>query len=91
MAELAGANGIDLYRDSNGALVRLVRRATSGIHDPSFFAEQAGIAQEPVKLDADDIAWAVPFARRFPDPELADLLVRASSRSMMYIGGLPPP
>jgi poly(beta-D-mannuronate) lyase len=90
IAELASANGIDLYHETGDALIRLVRRAVSGIEDPSFFADNAGIAQEPVKLGADDIAWVAPFARRFPDPGLTALLARASSRSMLYIGGLPP-
>jgi poly(beta-D-mannuronate) lyase len=91
MAELASANGVDLYHAEDGALVRLVRRAIGGIDDPSFFAERAGIAQEPVKLAAGDVGWAVPFVRRFPDSRLAALLANASSRSMLYLGGLPPP
>lgn len=91
MAELADANGIDLYREDNGALARLVRKAIAGIGDPGFFIRQAGVAQEPVKLDADDLAWAIPFERRFPDPQLKALLARLPTRSMLYLGGLPPP
>jgi poly(beta-D-mannuronate) lyase len=91
MAELASANAIDLYHENDDALIRLVRTAIAGVEDPSFFAARAGIAQEPVKLDAENIGWALPFERRFADPRLNDLLVRASSRSMLYIGGLPPP
>ena len=91
MAEIANANGVDLYGVNDGALARLVRRAAAGINDPAFFDARAGIQQEPVKLSADDLAWAVPFARRYPDPALSRLLNRLMSRSMLYIGGLPPP
>jgi len=91
MAELASANGADLYQDDGGALIRLVRRAIAGISDPAFFAARAGIAQEPVKLHAEDIAWAIPFVGRFPDPQITTLLARASSSSILYLGGLPPP
>ena len=89
MAELASANGIDLYREDDSALVRLVRKAVAGINDPVFFAQRAGIAQEPIKLDADDLAWAVPFERRFPDPSLQALLAKLPTRSMLYLGGEP--
>ncbi len=90
MAELAEANGTDLYGENDKALARLIHRAASGIEDPSFFAAKAGIAQEPMDLHADDIAWVAPFARRFPDPQLNRLLSALPSRSMLYIGGLPP-
>jgi poly(beta-D-mannuronate) lyase len=90
MAELADANGIDLYGEKDGALGRLVHTAVAGIKDPSFFAERAGIAQEPIKLDAEDLAWAIPFERRFPDPALKSLLDQLPTRSVLYLGGLPP-
>ncbi|GGA06797.1 alginate lyase family protein [Dyella caseinilytica] len=90
MAELADANGVDLYGEHDAALARLVRTAVAGIKHPSFFAERAGIAQEPVKLNADDLAWAIPFERRFPDPTLKALLDQLPTRSMLYLGGLPP-
>jgi len=90
MAELASANGDDLYHEDNGALLRLVHAAVAGISNPAPFAAQTGIAQRPIKLNADDIAWAAPFERRFPDRELQALLSQATSHSVLYIGGLPP-
>ncbi|MFK0161577.1 alginate lyase family protein [Rhizobium sp. NPDC090279] len=89
LAEMASVNGIDLYATDNNALSRLVKRVVAGIDDPSFFAEKAGVKQEAIHLHADDIAWAAPFERRFPDPALAALLGKSTSLSVVYLGGLP--
>lgn len=91
IAELAAANGVDLYSRDDHALARLVNRAASGIAAPDWFAAKAGVAQQPIKLNADDIAWAAPFAHRFHDPQLAELLAKTQSRSILYLGGLPSP
>jgi len=91
MAELAVANGVDLYSRNDHALARLVDRTVAGITVPDWFAAKTGVAQEPVRLYADNIGWAVPFARRFPDPQLAMLLAKTPSRSVLFLGGLPPP
>ncbi|MGV1756988.1 alginate lyase family protein [Rhizobium sp. A22-96] len=90
IAELASANGIDLYAADDNALPRLVRAVVAGIDDPSSFAAAAGAQQVGMHLQADDIAWAVPFERRFPAPALDALLKKLPSRSMPYLGGLPP-
>ena len=90
MAELAAANGVDLYTRNDHALARLVDRAVAGIDAPDWFAATAGVAQEPVRPDADNIAWAELFARRFPNPKLSELLTSTQSRSVLYLGGLPP-
>ena len=90
MAELGAANGIDLYSRNNHALARLVDCAVAGITAPDWFAAKAGVAQEPIRLDADDIGWAAPFALRYPNPRLAMLLAKTPSRSILYLGGLPP-
>jgi poly(beta-D-mannuronate) lyase len=91
MAELAAANGIDAYRENNGALERLGRRALAGVQDPAYFAGRAGIAQEDVKRSADSLAWAIPFERRFPDPKVRALLAALPSTNVLYLGGSPPP
>jgi poly(beta-D-mannuronate) lyase len=90
MAEMANANGIDLYGENNGGLARLAQRAIDGIQDPSFFAERAGVPQETIRPTADEISWAQPLARRYPNPAVNDLLRRLPSRSVLYLGGLPP-
>jgi len=90
MAELASANGVDLYKADGNALSRLVRLVVAGIDDPSLFATKAGVTQEAMHLHADDIAWAAPFERRFPNTELAALLNKLTARSVPYLGGRPP-
>ncbi|SCB24725.1 alginate lyase family protein [Rhizobium hainanense] len=89
LAEMASANGVDLYAVNDNALSRLMQSVVTGIDDPSFFAEKAGVKQETTPLHADDIAWATPFERRFPNPALAALLKKLTSRSVVYLGGLP--
>lgn len=91
MAELAAVNGVNAFDENDGALKRLVRRALAGIDDPVFFATRAGIAQEPPKLTADTLAWAIPFERRFPDPGVRKKLSALSSTAILYLGGSPPP
>jgi poly(beta-D-mannuronate) lyase len=90
IAELAMANGLDLYSENSQALLRLIRRGVSGLSDPSFFAERAGCAQEPVRLSAGDIVWAAPYAERFSDADAARMVARAHSTAFVYLGGRPP-
>lgn len=91
LAEFGEANGIDLYAERDGALKRLVQVATAGLRDPSFFAKQAGIAQEvSLPPSGEAIGWVTPYLRRFPDPATAKLLAMCSNPSYMYLGGLPP-
>jgi poly(beta-D-mannuronate) lyase len=90
MAELSLANGLDLYRENDRALARLAHRALDGMKDPAFFAEKAGVAQEPIAVASDSVAWAVPYWERFHDPEIA-WVQQARSSSFIYIGGQPPP
>ncbi len=58
---------------------------------PDRFAVEAGALREPIKPDAGAIAWATPFARRFPNRQLVSLLAQLWSHGVLYIGGLPPP
>lgn len=89
-AELADANGIDLYQDNGGALKRLARFSLSGISDPSPFVKAAGIAQEPITLAGGTVGWLIPYQHRFPAPEQQAVLDKMSSKTMLYFGGLPP-
>lgn len=94
LAEFGEDNGIAMYARHGRALDRLIRRATDGIQDPSYFVKATGVKQETIKtLSADDVAWIKPYLHRFPDPPkptLEKLLGRARSLSDLYMGGLPP-
>jgi poly(beta-D-mannuronate) lyase len=91
LAEFGEANGIDLYVRDEGALHRLVDVSVHGLIDPSFFAHVTGVQQEvPRHPTGDQIGWAPPYVRRFPDPVLQTMIANASSLSVYYLGGLPP-
>ena len=91
IAEFGEANGTDLYAAHNGALHRLASTSVKGISDPSLFVSitrQPQESSEPVT--GDQIGWAPPYLRRFPDPTLARYVQQAPSLSVFYLGGLPP-
>lgn len=89
-AELAKANGIDLYQDNDGALKRLAAFSLKGISDPAPFVKAAGIAQEPVTIAGGTVGWLIPYQHRFPEPEQKAMLEKMTSKTMLYLGGLPP-
>lgn len=92
LAEFGEVNGLDLYARDHGAIHRLVNVSVTGLADPSLFAKETGIQQEvPKSVSGDQIGWAPPYVRRFPNPQLSKLIANAKSLSVYYLGGLPPP
>ena len=92
LAEFGEANGMDLYLRSGGAIGRLARVSVQGLTDPSMFEKKTGVKQEvPDAPSGDQIAWAPPYEKRFPDPVLKRFIEKAPSLSSFYMGGLPPP
>ena len=92
IAELAEANGQDLYSYNNGALQRLVKVCIAGLRDPDIFAKATGVPQDitPGQYSGADIGWAVPYNKRFPDPQLAAWIAQAGTVRFWQWGGLPP-
>jgi poly(beta-D-mannuronate) lyase len=93
MAEYGEANGQDLYSQRKGAVHLLVRRTIAGMLDNSYFAKQAGTAQDtPDKKEtkSTDVIWLVPYLRRFPNETMNKVLQSATLRPYNYLGGLPP-
>jgi poly(beta-D-mannuronate) lyase len=92
LAEFGEANGLNLYTEHNYALKRLASLSTQGLIDNSFFTKAAGITQDTPEgpPTAEEISWAQPYVKRFPDPAISSLLARAPSLSYLYLGGLPP-
>ena len=91
LAEFGEANHIDLYSHASGAIHRLVKTSIAGLADPVLFERATGIKQEaPKVISGDQIGWAPPYARRFPNPALSRLIKAAPSLSVYYLGGLPP-
>jgi poly(beta-D-mannuronate) lyase len=92
LAEFGEVNGIDLYARDQGALHRLVNTSVQGLINPTLFENATGMKQEvPAHPSGDQIGWAPPYLRRFPNPILKSLVASASSLSVYYLGGLPPP
>ncbi|HTX40335.1 MAG TPA: alginate lyase family protein [Acidobacteriaceae bacterium] len=93
MAEFGEANGQDFYAESHGALHRLVDRCVAGLEDNSWFAQQSAFPQDTPgnRLTAADVAWLQPYAQRFPNPAIAQLLAQVRSLHVLYLGGDPPP
>jgi poly(beta-D-mannuronate) lyase len=91
LAEFGEANGLDLYARAGGALHHLVATSINGLKDPSLFEKETGVKQEvPRVITGDQIGWAPPYVRRFPNPELSRMIQSAPSLSVYYLGGLPP-
>jgi poly(beta-D-mannuronate) lyase len=91
LAEFGEANHLDLYAHANGAIHRLVNFSVAGLQDPAPFVKATGVQQEvPKIITGDQIGWAPPYVRRFPDPTLERMMRTAPSLSVYYLGGLPP-
>jgi poly(beta-D-mannuronate) lyase len=91
LAEFGEANHLDLYSHANGAIHRLVDFSVAGLQDSAPFVKATGVKQEvPKIITGDQIGWAPPYVRRFPDPALERMVRTAPSLSVYYLGGLPP-
>jgi len=91
IAEFGEANHIDLYAHANGALHRLVNVSIAGLRDPALFDKATGVQQEvPKTINGDQIGWAPPYLRRFPNRDLEQMVHAATNLSVYYLGGLPP-
>jgi poly(beta-D-mannuronate) lyase len=93
MAELGEANGVPMYAANNEALRRLAVRSVTGLLDNSYFAAKSGVKQdtpEGGKIRSDDIAWAVPYVKRFPNAGISTIIRNTGVSPYKYIGGMPP-
>ncbi|QUD87915.1 alginate lyase family protein [Phenylobacterium montanum] len=74
-AELAAANGQDLYGACNGAVRRIADFALRAVDDPSQVEAKSGVRQESFykpdgSFNKAQIAWAEVYHHRFPDAPL---------------------
>jgi poly(beta-D-mannuronate) lyase len=91
LAELGEANGLDLYAEENGAIHRLVKFCTAALEDPTIVQKRTGIVQIVTQpYNGSDIGWAVPYVRRFPNPQLSALIAKAPWVRYTTWGGAPP-
>jgi len=88
LAELAGANGVALYKEGDGAIRRLADRVIEGLGDPAAFVAAAGTAQEVKRPPrGPDLAWAEAYYARFHDRRLVPLLEAARPLRDDRLGG----
>jgi poly(beta-D-mannuronate) lyase len=92
IAELAEANGTDLYAYDNGAIHRLVKLCIAGLANPDIFTKGTGVQQDITggSYSGADIGWAVPYVKRFPDAQLSQWISQADNTRFWQWGGLPP-
>ena len=95
LAELGRANGIDLYSENHNGIERLAQLCEAGLQHPEIFQKSTGVPQEmPDKISGADIGWAVPYVKRYPDPQLSAQLriwiAQAPTTRFWQWGGLPP-
>jgi len=92
IAELAEANGMDLYSYNKGAIHHLVDLCIAGLRNPDIFAKATGVPQDitPGHYSGSDLGWAVPYVKRFPNPQLSAWIAQAGNVSFWQWGGLPP-
>ena len=91
LAELAAANGIDVYSEGGGAIHRLVKFSVAGLEDPRIIEKRTGVRQNlPEQIGGLEIGWAVPYLKRFPDERLSALLAKAQWTAFWQWGGAPP-
>jgi poly(beta-D-mannuronate) lyase len=87
VAEVAAANGEDLYGYRDEALRRLADFVIRNAGDPVEAAEVAGVPQSWTGPTSGRFVWAEPYYRRFQDPRLKDLLLRLRPMRHAFFGG----
>ena len=92
LAELAAANGLDLYRGGqrrhSQARQLRHRRHERPVHHRSPYRGRAKYLRDLFrKLE---IGWAVPYVQRFPDPQLSAWIAKAPWVRFWQWGGAPP-
>ncbi|HEX4312049.1 MAG TPA: alginate lyase family protein [Acidobacteriaceae bacterium] len=91
IAELGEANGVAMYSQRNGAIHRLVLFDTAALENPDIIAIRTGHTQNIAKTYSGlEIGWAVPYNRRFPNPQLSALIAHSSWTNFWQWGGAPP-
>lgn len=69
---------------------RLVKFWVSGLEDPTIPQKRTGVAQVvTLGYAGSDIGWAVPYVRRFPNPELSALNAKVPWVRYTTWGGAP--
>jgi poly(beta-D-mannuronate) lyase len=91
LAEFGEANGVDMYNVKHGAIHRLVKFDLAALLDPAIIAKRTGVQQNTsAPYSGNEIGWAVPYVKRFPDSRLSSLIANAPWVRFWQWGGAPP-
>jgi poly(beta-D-mannuronate) lyase len=91
LAELGEANGVDMYNMNHGAIHRLVKFDLAALQDPAIIAKRTGVQQSTsAPYSGNEIGWAVPYVKRFPNAQLSALIANAPWVRFWQWGGAPP-
>lgn len=91
VAELARANGVDLYQYKPEQTRKLMLRTAESFIDPGPLTKAAGAKQLDANADRPFFGWLAPYAARFPDPKFNEVLTKYPARSNLYLGGVAIP
>lgn len=87
LAEYAYVNGIDLYKENDQALSRVVDFIIRNMDDRAEVTRLAGVQQEWKAPSDGTLAWAEIWYARFKEPRLVAPLIRLRPLEMDYLGG----
>lgn len=86
-AELAAANGTDLYAENSGGISRLVNFVIVNLGDCRVIEQMIGDRQKCPPVGTASLAWAEAYYARFKDVRLKPWLVRLRPIVDAYSGG----
>lgn len=90
LAELGEANSIAAYGMKDGAIHHLVQFDIAAMKDPSTLTRRTGVAQKiSGAYSGLEIGWAVPYVKRFPNPQLSAWIAQAPWLNFWQWGGAP--
>lgn len=88
VAELGARNGVDLYKDRDGALRRLVDLVLANFEDDSFFAQKTGVKQDRSGSSKQgNFTWLEPYYARSGDPAAAKIIAKFRPMRETRTGG----
>ncbi len=91
LAELGEANGLEMYSVHHSAIHRLVKFDLAALQVPGMIAKRTGVQQNiSTPYSGNEIGWALPYVKRFPNADLSALIAAAPWVSFWQWGGAPP-
>lgn len=88
VAELGARNGVDLYKDDDGALKRLVDLVLANFDDDSFFVAKTSMKQDRASSSKPShFPWLEPYYARTQDPAAAKVIAKLRPMRETRVGG----